>query len=473
MRRLTLWDMHKAAEANGGRCLSVEYGGSQTPLEWECSKAHRWLAVPNSIRQGTWCPTCGRSRTNDARRLSLDEMHNVAATRGGRCLSEHYAGSQERLTWECHAGHLWQAVPNSVRQGTWCPHCAGHLRSSMDDMRRLAADRGGACLSATYVDSQTALEWECGLQHRWKAIPASVTRGSWCPHCVRRGSSYGERVARMIMESMFDASFLKAKPVWLIGHSGRRLELDGYAPKLAIAFEYNGAQHYQETSRHTAAWVAKQKERDEIKALLCRSHDVHLVVIPEFKNHRDLKICIEQTELAVTRAGLSAPKNWVHPRCLRSLDDPLEGVFGESGLAKLRSLASERGGVLLSEKADSTKTKLQWMCSKRHRWLAPASSIRAGTWCPHCAGKARLTLEDLQNIAQSRGGRILSTDYVNVYTRYLWQCAEGHQWTATAGSVNAGGRWCKACSFAAGWRTRRATTHRKSSTSGPETRNNA
>ncbi len=53
-------ELQNLATAKGGRSLSLSYKNSLTKLEWECERGHRWLAIPQSIRRGHWCPTCVR-----------------------------------------------------------------------------------------------------------------------------------------------------------------------------------------------------------------------------------------------------------------------------------------------------------------------------------------------------------------------------------------------------------------------------
>ena len=38
---------------------------------------------------------------------------------------------------------------------------------TLEEIRRDAARRGGRCLSETYVDSLTLMDWECAQRHRW------------------------------------------------------------------------------------------------------------------------------------------------------------------------------------------------------------------------------------------------------------------------------------------------------------------
>ncbi len=60
-RRLTLREMQEIATSKGGKCLSQQYVNANSNLLWECNNGHRWLAIPNSIKRGSWCSICARS----------------------------------------------------------------------------------------------------------------------------------------------------------------------------------------------------------------------------------------------------------------------------------------------------------------------------------------------------------------------------------------------------------------------------
>ena len=50
-------------------------------------------------------------------------------------------------------------------------------------MRDLAKSKKGKCLSDTYVNIDSKLEWECDKGHRWETRPYLIRTGSWCPKC--------------------------------------------------------------------------------------------------------------------------------------------------------------------------------------------------------------------------------------------------------------------------------------------------
>ncbi|MFP3441048.1 hypothetical protein R0K18_25265, partial [Pantoea sp. SIMBA_133] len=49
------------------------------------------------------------------------------------------------------------------------------------DMKRLAEERGGKCLSDTYVNNYTKLKWECTNGHQFEKDPRHITsENQWC-----------------------------------------------------------------------------------------------------------------------------------------------------------------------------------------------------------------------------------------------------------------------------------------------------
>lgn len=51
-----------------------------------------------------------------------------------------------------------------------------------------------------------------------------------------------------------------------------------------------------------------------------------------------------------------------------------------------------------------------------------------------------------REIAEGHGGELLSTAYVNNYTKMSWRCTEGHEWFASLSNIKVG-KWCRKCSI--------------------------
>ena len=56
----------------------------------------------------------------------LDDVRKAATFRGGACLSEHMqkGAIYRKLVWKCSEGHMFESSPYTVlRGGHWCPFC--------------------------------------------------------------------------------------------------------------------------------------------------------------------------------------------------------------------------------------------------------------------------------------------------------------------------------------------------------------
>lgn len=74
---------------------------------------------------------------------------------------------------------------------------------------------------------------------------------------------------------------------------------------------------------------------------------------------------------------------------------------------------------------------------------------RRGSWCPSCVHNRRLELQAMQRLARERGGKCLSTRYINNRHPLLWECRQRHRWKAMPVNVKGGirkrGTWCLEC----------------------------
>lgn len=171
----------RVARAWGGRCTSAAYNGHKVPLRFECDAGHSFSMPMHMLRVGHWCKTCACER---ATIHSLEEARELAARRGGQCLSKHYQNTREKLQWRCAAGHVWFANLEGVLKGDWCWTCHfERIKLGHADIEAVAHKRGGRCLSA-YVDKETPLEWLCSEGHIWSTPWCRVSKGQWCHRCA-------------------------------------------------------------------------------------------------------------------------------------------------------------------------------------------------------------------------------------------------------------------------------------------------
>jgi hypothetical protein len=114
-------------------------------------------------------------------------------------------------------------------------------------------------------------------------------------------------------------------------------------------------------------------------------------------------------------------------------------------LLDMQSIAQQKGGKCLSKQYINSKEKLLWECNKGHMWEAtPFSIIVRKSWCPVCAGNQPLGMDAMHKLAKINEGKCLSNIYKNCKTKMLWQCQFGHKFETTADNVKQG-KWCPQC----------------------------
>lgn len=184
----------------------------------------------------------------------------------------------KKIKWKCNKGHIWDTIPSYVLNGSWCQKCNNGFLS-IEEMQKMAKEKGGKCISTEYNGLLSELTWECGKKHIWDTKPTNIRNGFWCPLCH---TSFVETHCREIFEEIFKKSFLRKRHSWLKNDkTGYSLELDGYCSELNIAFEYQGQHHYKIVPGYKIgpSELLEIKRKDALKIKLCKENDVELIVV--------------------------------------------------------------------------------------------------------------------------------------------------------------------------------------------------
>lgn len=494
--RLNIEYFQDYAKNKGGRCLSKVYKLKRAPLLFQCQKGHEFLLAPSKLfERGYWCPTCtGRKRRHSASSinehcktrnwkflskefrtvddkylfecdkghkvkmiaqnvlknvgcrtcagkalLSIDDFHAIAKVKGGKCLSTRFKTSKDKLEFECKEGHRWKASASSVKNsGAWCRKCAGLELGTIEEMQQLAESKGGKCLSKKYVNNATKLKWQCANGHTpWHATPRDIKHSdSWCPYCT---GYRNELRVKYLLEILFNKEFQKTREVL-----GKRFELDGFNEELRIAFEYNGAQHYEEVHFFSKSQTLEKRQAiDKEKKRLCETLNITLIVVPHYNSETDSELydlIIKELNSNGVKLGIQESKEGILTK-LRKL------YTNHSEIAKVQELCELKGGKLLSTTYLNKSSALKVVCEKGHEWVTSHTLLDKGKWCTQCRGKRlKRTLAEIQEFAKARGGVCLSVSYSNVSDVMTWKCKNGHIWEAPTSRIIYNGAWCRACS---------------------------
>lgn len=307
------------------------------------------------------------------------------------------------------------------------------LKYNIEFCKNLAEDRGGECLSNTYINCNSKLMWRCFYGHIWLADLDGVKHGgTWCPYC-RTG--IGEKLTRCFFEVGFNKSFKKSKPIWLITSTGKRLELDGYNDELKIAFEYDGEQHKKDIRLfNSSRSFEHQLYCDSEKNKRCSENGVVLVRIEFVKNLKYLSKIIYDRCISL---DLNISNS------ILTLDYKSFNVYVKD-LDELRNIVELKGGKLISNRYIHSLSKLDVVCKNNHLFKITSDSLKSGRWCARCYGNAKHNIDEMCRLAKLRGGKCLSDIYINSISKLKWQCKNLHIWETTPHVVLAG-KWCPVC----------------------------
>ena len=118
-------------------------------------------------------------------------------------------------------------------------------------------------------------------------------------------------------------------------------------------------------------------------------------------------------------------------------------------LEDMQKTAEHYDGKCLSKEYINEYTPLKWMCKKGHTWESDYAIVKQGGWCVQCSKKHKdktELLEEIKQIAEAKGGKCLSTVYINSKLTLEFECAKGHQWQGLIGNIKKG-TWCKKCAI--------------------------
>ena len=116
--------------------ITGEYQGNKVPIEVRCKACGKvWSPIPNSLRSGHGCPSCAKVRRGEGRRKSEEEfIEQLSRINPDIQLVGHYVKSTAKVLIRCGiCGHIWEAAPGNLLNGSGCPECRNASTSFMQE----------------------------------------------------------------------------------------------------------------------------------------------------------------------------------------------------------------------------------------------------------------------------------------------------------------------------------------------------
>jgi len=336
MKKLSIDTVRAALQKEGYRLLSKDYEGARVKIAMECNKGHQYSASFDKFHSGHRCPECYRLR----RCLSYREVKSFFEAQGYLLLSNEYKNSYTKILIECDSGHQYKVRLDQFKQGNRCPECSRATRRlSFEAVKLFISQEGYELLSNKYVNNTSPLSVKCNRGHKYEVRFSNFQQGKRCPECSRLRKCLNVEQARTIVEKEPDYRLISTKyrnystkllvecdkyhQYWTslgnfrtghrcsqcnetrgeralrgilvkiflpeevvaqsdLGFLGRQ-RVDFTIPKLGLALEYDGEQHFRPIrfggiSEKRAEELFKECQRlDKQKEDLCQENGIRLI----------------------------------------------------------------------------------------------------------------------------------------------------------------------------------------------------
>lgn len=369
--------------------------------------------------------------------LTIEDMKQMAEDKGGWCLSDEYTNNLTKLTWKCSEGHIWETIPKHVRKGAWCPVCSRKSENrrsyealTLENLKKIAESKGAKCLSDVYVNKSTKIKFECSEGHIFEMRPAEIQRGSWCKYCAGKHKNSIEKMHEIAetrkgkcLSTSYKNVFTKLKWQCANGHEFEAIPkhvLNGHwCPNCTVYLNEQRCRYILETLFDTKFI----KDQNALNGFELDGYNEELKLAFEYHGKQHY----EPVEFFYSRGDLSFEDRIERDRQKEQLCEELGidlliipyTVSPEDHVSFITTELSKRGYFFKTNPQD---------ISFENYTLTNES------------------LREIQEIAESKGGKCLSAEYINVDTKLDFICEKGHVFSNTPYHIKKG-QWCRKCSY--------------------------
>lgn len=447
MKKKTVEEIKAEIKSVGFKCLNInEYKNNKTILKWECPVGHQWNQNLNNILNGSGCRDCAPNK-----RVSLEEIKEIAEKDGYTLLSKQRYGTKEKLDFECPKGFKFAITIGAFLQNQRCKYCSnGSIHPN--DLKEAFITNGIQNVSNSLEESE--LHLKCQLcDHEWKIKRWKISKlinneKSLCINCrgtikytksytlhdIRKivktlgwklvGNNYYKNNKSMLnvicnsghhfaiclnditnsrgcsqCEQSFGESLCRTLFEKIFNQPFNKLRPNWLRNSSGNQLELDGLnQNLSLAFEHQGSYhynIKSTIQNDLEKREICRQRGVKLIEIPEIGRLTKLK------DLPNFLSEQFAKYNIVPPKSIEEIDLDLivcEIRKGDSNsmkrLEELRTIAHDRKGVCLSTTYLGVTENNEFSCYYGHKFEAAPSQLkdnnnRPGTWCNECANKRR------------------------------------------------------------------------------------
>ena len=337
------------------------------------------------------------------KKLTIEDMHTIAKERGGRCLSKTYVNVDTKLKWQCEKGHVWEAIPDCIKnRGQWCPYCSG--KKALEEN----------CLHT--LDPSLAKEWHptknSSLTPR-DVVPSSHKKVWW--RCDK-GHEW---------QAIIDNRHNKGSGCPYC--SGLRVSKEHCLQTV----NHRVAREWHPTKNGSLTPKDVTPSTDKKVWWLCSAGHAWQASVGERSRGKGCPYCCGRLVCS--------------DNCLETLNPSLAKEWHPT----------KNGSLTPKEVTPGSNKKVWWLCQNGHEWQVTVNNrTHRGTMCPYCSGRLACDDNCLETLNPklakewhpTKNGSLTPRDVtLGSGKKVWWVCKKGHEWQAVVGSRNkgAGCPYCK------------------------------
>ena len=263
-----------------------EYINCREKVKVKCKKDnHIWEANSNNLLRGSGCPKCKEKTMTKSLSKTHSQFENeLKLINPDIELIGRYINNSTSILCKCKKhNEIFSKTPGLLLRIPGCKKCASEnyskskIKTHEQFIKELADKNPNIKVLGKYKNKKTKLNCQCKIDgYEWKATPNNLLQGKGCPKC---SSSKGELAVGKYLKNNFIQ--YKAQHKFKDCKYKTKLIFDFYLPRLNIAIEYDGRQHFIPIEYFGGEDAFKQTQiRDSIKDNYCKSKSIKLIRIP-------------------------------------------------------------------------------------------------------------------------------------------------------------------------------------------------
>ena len=177
-------------------------------------------------------------------------------------------------------GEFFQKANIHINRKCGCPKCGGHTNTEIFIKKALKIHGNKYDYSKVdYIKDTIDVKIICDVHGEFLQKPKNHLQKNGCPKC---SESHGEKIIRTWLESKnikytYQKRFDECKNKY-------PLPFDFYLPDYNLCIEYDGQQHFEESSYFGKDSFIKTKKHDKLKNAFCKEFNISLLRIKYDEN---------------------------------------------------------------------------------------------------------------------------------------------------------------------------------------------